>query len=303
MPDIRRRRTDVPIFELYGEGTSGAAARTELLHIESVQSRSRRYRGEIAAHRHRGLHQVVWLGTGNAVVSLDDWRGLCEAPAAVVVAPGAVHAFQFAPDTEGHVLTLTPPSLVDGDPERAAPALAALFARSRVLAFEPGSEPVRRLAALFEAMLGEFEAPGGTDSPLPLWLARSVVWRLAQALDPQADPRDTPREAAGQGVYARFLALVERHYLDRWAVPRYARRLGLSAERLNRQLRAQCGRQALELIHERLAREARRRLIYLDTPVSRLAFELGFNDPAYFTRFFRRHAGLSPSEFRSRYAD
>jgi len=49
-------------------------------------------------------------------------------------------------------------------------------------------------------------------------------------------------------------------------------------------------------------REACRRLIYIAAPVSTLAFELGFDDPAYFCRFFKRHTGLSPRDYRLRQA-
>ncbi len=96
------------------------------------------------------------------------------------------------------------------------------------------------------------------------------------------------------------MELVERHHLEHWPVTRYAQRLGLSAERLNRIVRASAQRSALEPIHERLLREACRRLIYIAAPVSTLAFELGFEDPAYFCRFFKRHLGVSPSRYRAR---
>lgn len=298
-----RRPSEVPVFDLYGDRASSPSLPADLLHIESVQARSGRYRGEISAHRHRGLHQIVWIGAGRAEISLDEWRGTGEAPAAVVVTAGVVHSFRFTAATQGHVLTLTPSSLIEGDPARAGRALGRLFARSRLLRFEAGAPAVIRLSRLFETMLGEFEAPGGADGPSATWLARALVWRLAQSLG--SGDEQTPqglREPPHQGAYAQFLALLENHYLERWPVPRYAGRLGLSTERLNRLLRAHGGRNALELIHERLAREARRRLIHADTPVARLAFELGFADPAYFTRFFRRQTGLAPSVFRRRYA-
>jgi AraC family transcriptional activator of pobA len=94
------------------------------------------------------------------------------------------------------------------------------------------------------------------------------------------------------------MALVESHHLDHWPVARYAKTLGMSAERLNRMLRAETGRTALQLVHERLVREAQRRLLYIAAPVSRLAWELGFEDAAYFSRFFKRLVGLSPAQFR-----
>ena len=65
-------------------------------------------------------------------------------------------------------------------------------------------------------------------------------------------------------------------------------------------MRSETGYNALRLIHNRLAREACRRLVHVAAPVSRLAFELGFDDPAYFCRFFKRHTGVSPREYRQR---
>ncbi|MBU4518401.1 MAG: helix-turn-helix domain-containing protein, partial [Gammaproteobacteria bacterium] len=92
--------------------------------------------------------------------------------------------------------------------------------------------------------------------------------------------------------------LVEQHFLEHWPLERYASRLGLSTQRLNRLARAGSGRSALELVHERLTREACRRLVYIAAPAASLALELGFEDPAYFSRFFKRRTGLSPQRWR-----
>lgn len=292
----RRVRPRVPAFALYGEAEGAPASRAELLHVESVQSRSRRYQWEIDAHVHHGLHQVVWLARGPADVTLDESRTRCEGPAAVVIAPGVVHAFRFARHTEGFVLTASPGAMVEGEGGDVARALAGLFARSRVLAFDSGSEQAARLGALFEAMLAEFNAPDAAGGPLPVWLARSVLWRLAHEAQLRGEAGIDERPHRAQA--ARFMALVEAHHLDHWPVARYARTLGLSEERLNRMLRAQTGRTALQLVHERLAREAQRRLLYIAAPVSRLAWELGFEDAAYFSRFFKRQVGVSPAQFR-----
>ena len=131
---------------------------------------------------------------------------------------------------------------------------------------------------------------------MPLWLARAIVWRLAQRTQHS-------RREAGAGrhsFYTRWLALLEAHHREHWPVSRYARQLGLSAERLNRIVRAETGGSVQQMIHARLAREASRWLVHAAAPVSKLAFELGFEDPAYFCRFFKRHTGLTPREYRAR---
>jgi AraC family transcriptional activator of pobA len=65
-------------------------------------------------------------------------------------------------------------------------------------------------------------------------------------------------------------------------------------------MRAETGHNAQALLHARLVREASRRLVHIAAPVSSIAFELGFDDPAYFCRFFKRHAGASPRDYRRR---
>jgi AraC family transcriptional activator of pobA len=69
---------------------------------------------------------------------------------------------------------------------------------------------------------------------------------------------------------------------------------------LSRLTREAFGCPATHMIRDRVVREARRNLVYTNLPVSTIAYSLGFNDPAYFSRTFAAATGLSPSEFRDR---
>ena len=310
-PGVRSRRAPdrLPAFTLYGEAPSGPGAL--VLHIESIDSRSRLYDWEIDAHVHQGLHQVLWLRTGRAAAMLDETRISAQGPCALVIPPGVAHAFSFSPGSEGHVFTVNATRLAEGEAPGqggVGEALQTLFARPRSLSPAPDGAEVERLQALFEALLAEHLA-SDAGSPVPLWLARAVVWRLAQlALREDRDNikgskgNQGSRRAASadrQSLYTRWVVLMESHYLEHWPVSRYAERLGLSTERLNRMVRAETGLNAQALLHARLAREACRRLVHVAVPVSRLAFELGFEDPAYFCRFVKRLTGLSPRAYRA----
>lgn len=291
----RGPRRSVPAFALYGET---AAPGADMLHLESIASRSQRYRWEIDAHLHQGLHQVLWLQSGSAQVWLDDAQQAVQSPAVIVIPPGVVHAFRFAPHSEGCVLTLSAGAVVQGDAQAAAHALSQLFAAPRALTLQDDDE-LPRFVALFMLLADEFAAPRPAGSPVPLWLARVMIWRLAELVARRELANRSPRREH-QALFTRFVVLVEAHHTEHWAVARYAGLLGLTAERLNRLVRAEAGRSALDLVHDRLAREACRRLTYVAAPISRLAYELGFEDPAYFCRFFKRRVGCSPREFRSR---
>jgi AraC family transcriptional regulator, transcriptional activator of pobA len=290
----KRKAQAIPTFALYGESVTSAQ---DLLHIEEVQSRSQLYQWEIEPHVHHGLYQVLWLQQGSADVLLDERREAVRGPAAIVVPPGVVHGFRFAPATDGLVLTLSAKFLEAGEFQAVGEAFRALFAAPGLMPFEPEQVTAQRLNALLRELLAEFLLPGSDGSPVPVWLARSLVWRLAQACARGQLAQDK-RAYGHQALFTRFLLLVEQHFLEHWPLERYASRLGLSTPRLNRLVREQRGVSALELVHERLTREACRRLIYIAAPAARLAAELGFEDPAYFSRFFKRRMGVSPQAYR-----
>lgn len=290
----RRGVAAIPAFALYGDAGPGEV---DVLHVESLQSRSRLYRWEIDAHVHQGLSQVLWLDAGAATVELDGRRQPCDGPAAILIPPGVVHAFRFAPESVGHVLTLSARALVEGETLATAQALGLSLEAATILHFS--IDEGRRLGSLFSQLADEFLALGAQGSPVLVWLARALVWRLGQAHVRQVRAEGVVAKGQ-QALFTRFLTLIESHYTEHWPVSRYASRLGLSTERLNRLVRSEAGRSALDLVHERVAREACRRLMYVAAPISRVAFELGFEDPAYFCRFFKRRVGASPREFRRR---
>ena len=96
----------------------------------------------------------------------------------------------------------------------------------------------------------------------------------------------------------RFRSLVERDFARRHRVADYARELGVTPGHLNVLCRTQMHFGASSLIRSRILLEARRLLLYGNLSAAQIADRLGFDDPAYFTRFFRREAGMVPMRFR-----
>jgi AraC-like DNA-binding protein len=74
--------------------------------------------------------------------------------------------------------------------------------------------------------------------------------------------------------------------------------LSVTANYLSQSVKQVSGRNALSFITERVAVEARSLVRYTDMEISRIAYQLEFSDPTNFGKFFKKHAGLSPSAFR-----
>ncbi|HUQ81755.1 MAG TPA: AraC family transcriptional regulator [Gemmatimonadaceae bacterium] len=105
-------------------------------------------------------------------------------------------------------------------------------------------------------------------------------------------------QRATHPLTTRFRDLVDANVTHRHDVASYARELAVSAGHLNTLSKRHLGQSAKAVIQGALVREARRRLVYGDDTAARLGYALGFVDPSYFTRFFRRATGQTPSEFR-----
>lgn len=286
-----RRAPSVPVFQLYGESPAGRDA--EFVHVEDIESRSAPRLWEIDAHTHRGLCQLVFLFDG-AVSALLDGRTIdVTSPSVLAVPPAAIHAFQFRPATRGYVLTLAEGfgEAVTGTRD----AVAALFLEPRAMPLA-GGETAGDLDALLGQLTREFRGDAPGRALVVDALVRVILLRIARRHVRESAPAGPGRRRAE--LFARFRRLVEAHYRDHWALAAYARELSMTEGRLNRLCRAVSGQPAAELVIERLMLEARRRLIYVAAPVSRIAYDLGYADPAYFSRIFKRRVGMTPNTFR-----
>lgn len=98
-------------------------------------------------------------------------------------------------------------------------------------------------------------------------------------------------------LVARFQDLVEEHFVRHLDVSEYCEILGVTIATLNRHVKAELGQTAKQITQERLAIEARVALRTGNRSVKEVAFDLGFEDPLYFSRFFRKQFGTAPTQY------
>jgi len=101
-------------------------------------------------------------------------------------------------------------------------------------------------------------------------------------------------------IYKGFKQLVTAHALEEVKVSDYAKRLFVSPGHLNDVIKEITGKNAKTLINEQRILEAKRLLFWTNTPIREVAYKTGFDDPAYFTRFFKKYTGLLPSDFQQK---
>ncbi|WP_394168980.1 helix-turn-helix domain-containing protein [Saccharospirillum alexandrii] len=280
----------IPVFKLYGEQTAWLTP--DLLHCEAIADRSRLHDWVIKPHRHRGLYQLLYLNAGDAVLQQDAQQYHLEAGSLVIVPEMSIHGFAFGPKAAGYVLTLAHPlvhRLAQSLPE--LHAFFSEFVRHRISVSQRRSDIER----LLEIINQEYQRDGlGRQVLLESLLSSLFVWLLRQAR-----PQDTHDTPATQDHFGRFTDLIEAHFREPRGVADYANDIGITANHLNAVCRQAVNKPALALIHERQILEAKRRLVYSALTINQIADELGFSDPAYFSRFFKRLTGSTPKGFRT----
>lgn len=280
----------VPVFKLYGETRDWPTP--DLIHCESIAERSRLHDWRIRPHRHRDLTHLLYVRAGEVVVLLDGELVRPSTPLLLVLPEMCVHGFRFSADVQGQVLTLAAP-LVQQLREQPGPARAAL---STAGAYPLGADAAY-VDMLVETLAREYAgAAAGRDLLLRSLMTALVVWAGRQV---RARPETAAATADPAERHLRqYTRLIERHFREHRSLEYYAGRIGVSTSHLNAVCRGLAGRSALQILHERLVLEAKRSLVYTILPIRSVSEHLGFSEPAYFTRFFKRHVGLSPRAFR-----
>ncbi|MDO6432982.1 helix-turn-helix domain-containing protein [Flavitalea sp. BT771] len=98
-----------------------------------------------------------------------------------------------------------------------------------------------------------------------------------------------------------LLELLETDISHHKEVSAYAAMLHLSPYQLNAITKAMLGKTCSALIHEYIILESKRLLLATSNQVSQIAYQLGYEDVAYFIRFFKKHTGHSPEVFRQHF--
>jgi AraC-like DNA-binding protein len=100
-------------------------------------------------------------------------------------------------------------------------------------------------------------------------------------------------------ILENYKKLVNDKYKEITTISEFAGLLNISPNYLNIVIRETTGQTAIDLLHKRVVLEAKRLLINQHVDVMQIAFDLGFKDASYFSRFFKRATGQSPTVFRN----
>jgi AraC family transcriptional regulator, transcriptional activator of pobA len=246
-------------------------------------------------HRH-DYHELIFVAEGRGEQLIDGCRVPVEAPTLSVIGRGQIHQFFHAESLRGGLLRFTD-AVLHGGSERIASGWLLAGRGGRTIRVPEAACSI--VTPLFRALAEEIERtpdPYGADvvrhliSTILLWTER---WYDAQRSERQdADDPDAQ-------LLRRFTEQLERDFAAHHDARHYADALAMPGPALARSLTAITGRSTKELVTERVMVEAARLLRYTDLTVGEIAYRVGYEDPLYFSRAFKRYGGRSPQAYRA----
>jgi AraC family transcriptional activator of pobA len=241
-------------------------------------------------HKHDFYHLLL-ITSGKGQHEIDFNVYPIEKRRIFLMRPGQVHSWNLAPNTKGLIVEFEAEILRSKDIRwNQLVSLLSQMPESILLSKDAFSSAHR----IIDRALQEYEEkPSAYELILHSCLTQLVIYLS------RLTGKTTLVGAGGRDLHDQFLQLVETHYKDEHQVDFYAKALKMTAKALTMRFYREELLPPRDSIQDRCLLEAKRLLAYSNLSIQEIGEELGFEDPNYFSRFFRKKTEESPGQFRS----
>ncbi|MDZ7720493.1 MAG: helix-turn-helix domain-containing protein [Balneolaceae bacterium] len=167
-----------------------------------------------------------------------------------------------------------------------------------VVQLNEGEKP--KFETLFQVFKDELNTRDNIQGEMLRMLLKRLIIKSTRLARKQFFPENLGKK--NTELIRQFNILVEQHFKEHHQVKNYADMLHKSPKTLSNVFAAAGQKTPLEMIHYRLVMEAKKNLLNTHKFAKEVAFELGFEEPAHFSRFFKKETGMSPSAYRKKSA-
>jgi AraC family transcriptional activator of pobA len=239
----------------------------------------------------KDFFEIVWLKNEDPLHALrfndldvkGDWIYL--------IPPYRVHQLNKA-GKKGELISFKREILEEDDKEFLLDLFKIFNVQGEFSCLRVDQEAATSLGSVYQLLNEEYEK-GRDNLVIVKALLKVFLLKLIQIKEHEFTGHDINQKR----VY-EFLMLLESNYLTVRNTDFYAGKLGISSKRLNQILKDKLDKTGMQLIHDRIILESKRLIIHSESTIKKIAYDLGFSDRPYFSRFFKKQTGQTPDEFQ-----
>jgi AraC family transcriptional activator of pobA len=287
---ISMNRREVPRIGMisYGEESLRKGGFVSLPLNESFTIDPNRLR----PHYHDFFQISLLLGDG---VLMHDFRESETSSATLFfLSPGQVHTIMPKPRMTGTIVSFTR-EFLEGGVEDGFLMNLPFFSGDHAPWFHPPDDRLPWVREIFHELQEEYDNASHGAGEVARCLLRILFVKVARWYCGKSQVADRSRQSI---LVRRFQNEVESHHHEWLTLDIYAKALGVTVNHLHDAVAGETGQSAGEQLRQRRLLDAKRQLLHSTMSVSEVGYGLGFGDPSYFSRFFKRYEGMTPAEFR-----
>jgi AraC-like DNA-binding protein len=248
-------------------------------------------------HRHN-YYTVIWSynATGKHIIDFNEYR--IEPQHIFFVSPGQVHQVISNPNSTGVVILFTSEFLQKNSIREDFISNLRLFHNSDETPPLPLNESMAKKLRIFaDAMNETFKS--SADMKLDTLGAYLKLFLIECNNHCSLYPSENSQSIeVGRSLVQNFKNLVEIHFRTLHLVKDYADLLHVTPGYLNEVIKEAIGKPAKNYIQNRIILEAKRMLTFTNKNLKEIGYDLGFEDPSHFSKFFKAYTGISFAEFK-----
>lgn len=166
---------------------------------------------------------------------------------------------------------------------------------------EASEADIAFLGSMFRELIQEFQLNDGSLEEMVRTYLKQLLIRATRSWKRQHLDNAVSEQQSDLEFFRKFTRLVEEHYKTKHTVADYADFLSMAPKTITHKFNRLRLPQPNEVIKNRIILEAKRLLVHTPLTAKEIAYDLGYNDPAYFSRLFMTKTGESPSSFRANF--
>jgi len=243
-------------------------------------------------HKHRNYYELIFLTQGAGFHTIELEVHEVVAPVIFFLRPNQVHCWDFTQIPKGFVLLFREDLFkeVSHLPGGIFSSVSQLPTLLRLVDTRQSDYLVRLMLNMEEDYMRQPTAHTLLTTSLHLVFQKLASW---EGMHPSHSHSDL-------AIVARFRKMIEADFPERQAIRTYAELLHLNEKKLNQACKTVLGKNASQVIQERLLLEAKRLLMYTDLSITEIGYKLYFHDASHFAKFFKKYTQLTPAIYREK---